>query len=154
VFLTDAAIGRELRVGERGRWLDRLERTRYLSRWSEPVICGPLVRAANSQHLDRVCGRDWLAAGDAAMALDPLAGQGIVAALRSGIFAGYAAGDWLTCGDKQALARYRRFMGVALASHRRARRRYYSLERRWPERPFWQWMFWASENGAADRRGP
>jgi flavin-dependent dehydrogenase len=114
---------------EPARWHEYLTRTRYVSRYRGRVLAGPTVRAANSQHLEPVCGSDWLAAGDAAMALDPLSGQGIVAALRCGIFAGYAAGDWLSRRNKAALVRYRRFIAVALKNYQRVRRRYYDLVR-------------------------
>jgi flavin-dependent dehydrogenase len=111
------------------RWHEYLARTRYVSRYGGEVLSGPTVRAANSQHLEPVCGDGWLAAGDAAMALDPLSGQGIVAALRCGIFAGYATGDWLMRRDENALARYRRFIAVALESYQRVRGRYYDTVR-------------------------
>jgi flavin-dependent dehydrogenase len=137
-FLTDADVARELGVTERERWRECLVRTHHLSRTNARVICGPMVRAANSQHAEPVCGDGWLAAGDAAMALDPLSGQGIVASLRSGIFAGYAVGDRLTRGDEAALARYQRFVAVSLADYQGIWRRYYRQERRWPERAFWE----------------
>jgi flavin-dependent dehydrogenase len=136
-FLTDADIGQELGVAKRERWRECLARTRYLLRMDAPVICGPMVRAANSQHIEPVWGDGWLATGDAALALDPLSGQGIVASLRSGIFAGYAIGDWLTRGDEVAPARYRRFVAGALANYQRTRRQYYGQEGRWPESAFW-----------------
>jgi flavin-dependent dehydrogenase len=113
---------------EPARWHEYLARTRYVSRYSGVVLSGPTVRAANSQHLEPVCGDGWLAAGDAAMALDPLSGQGIVAALRCGIFAGYAAGDWLVRRDENALARYQRFIAVALENYQCVRRRYYDSD--------------------------
>jgi 2-polyprenyl-6-methoxyphenol hydroxylase-like FAD-dependent oxidoreductase len=47
-----------------------------------------------------------LCVGDAAMCYDPVSGQGIIKALRSGIFAAYAIGDFLSNGDVRGLSRY------------------------------------------------
>ena len=40
-----------------------------------------------------------LCVGDAASSFDPVSGQGILKALRSGVFASYAVADWLRQGD-------------------------------------------------------
>jgi flavin-dependent dehydrogenase len=97
-----------------------------------------VARSAASQYLDCVCGMDWIACGDAALALDPLSGQGILAALRTGIFAAYAAGDWIRGGESSALSRYQGFIDRTRDGYLQARRRYYSEELRWPECTFWQ----------------
>ena len=52
----------------------------------------------------------WLAVGDAASRFDPLSSLGIAKALRSGIFASYASGDWLTRADAAGLRRYRLYI--------------------------------------------
>ena len=67
-----------------------------------------------------------------------MSGQGIVKALRSGIFAAYAIGDLLCRGDARGLARYRSFVTSEFAGYRATLRDYYAIERRWPDRPFWQ----------------
>jgi flavin-dependent dehydrogenase len=137
-FLTDADIGRALDLAKRECWLNQLRRTRFLRRVEGPILHGPIVRSAMSHHVEPVCGSDWLAAGEAAMALDPLSGQGIVAALRSGIFAAYAAGDWLSRGDDVGLARCRRLAECTRTQYDRARTAYYAEERRWTDREFWR----------------
>ena len=138
-FMTDAGIGRDPDLARVEGWLERLRETRYVARTVGAALPlrGPLVRPAGSQHLEPVCAEDWLAVGDAAMALDPLSGQGIVAALRAGIFAAYAIGDWLSGSDPCALLHYRRFMQGVLTNYRRARAQYYAGEQRWPSHPFW-----------------
>jgi flavin-dependent dehydrogenase len=137
-FLTDADIGRALDLARRECWLNQLRRTSFLRRVEGPILHGPIVRSAMSQHLEPVCGPDWLAAGEAAMALDPLSGQGIVAALRSGIFAAYAAGDGVSGGDSEGLARCRRLAECTRTQYERTRTAYYAEERRWSDREFWK----------------
>jgi flavin-dependent dehydrogenase len=138
-FMTDADIGRDLQLSKLQNWQERLGETNHIARALRHAIQvrGPLVRSANSQHLEPVVTEDWMAVGDAALALDPLSGQGILASLRSGIFAAYAAGDVLTRGDGRALPRYQRFIQCALASFQRSRQRYYGEEQRWRSHPFW-----------------
>jgi flavin-dependent dehydrogenase len=137
-FLTDADIGRALQLAVRDHWLNQLRQTIFLRRAEGPILHGPIVRSAMSQHAEPVCGSDWLAGGDAAMALDPLSGQGIVAALRSGIFAAYAAGDWLSRGDGAGLARCRLFADRTRRGYSRSQAAYYAEERRWSECEFWK----------------
>jgi flavin-dependent dehydrogenase len=139
--MTDADIGRDFKLSNRDSWRDRLCETAYVAGavGKDSVIPRRLVaRSAASHYLDCVCGVDWIACGDAALALDPLSGQGILAALRAGIFAAYAAGDWIRGGDSSALARYQCFMERTRDGYLQARRRYYSEELRWPDCAFWQ----------------
>jgi flavin-dependent dehydrogenase len=76
--------------------------------------------------------------GDAASCFDPVSGQGIVKALRSGIFAAYDIADLLCREDSGGLGRYRRFVADEFAGYLQALHAYYALESRWLDRPFWQ----------------
>lgn len=138
--MADSDLARPLRLDEERGWLDALDRsplTRALLEGAEP--CGPpLVRAARTRHLDSPAGDGWLAVGDAASVFDPLSSQGVLKALRSGIFAAYAAGDLLTRGDERGMRRYEHFIRQEFAGYLRARSRYYAEERRWPDREFWR----------------
>ncbi len=139
--MTDSDIGRHLNLSDRENWLDRLRATIHVAgavRRKGVATHRPMVRSAASQYLSSVCGSGWIAAGDAALAVDPLSGQGILAALRSGIFAAYAVGDWVRYGDPSGLSRYQNFMERTREGYFRARRRYYSDEARWPQSAFWQ----------------
>lgn len=137
-LMTDADVGRDLDLSAPECWRKCLRETRHVAHAvaHARLLRGPVVRSANSQHVEPVAAENWIAIGDAAMALDPLSGQGIVAALRSGIFAAYAIGDQLTRGDSSGLRRYQLFIQSSLASFERARTRYYAEEPRWPH-PFW-----------------
>jgi hypothetical protein len=59
-------------------------------------------------------------------------------ALGSGVFASYAIADWLRCGDPRGLSRYRLVLQREFATYRGALRKYYALQQRWPDSPFWR----------------
>ncbi|WP_329274487.1 FAD-dependent monooxygenase [Streptomyces sp. NBC_00691] len=101
---------------------------------------GPRWAPAHGQRLAPPAGPGWVAAGDAALACDPLSSQGILTALHTGVRAARAVDRCLRGGgrgEEDALAEYGAFVdGVAeryLAHHARA----YADERRWPSAPFW-----------------
>lgn len=138
--MTDSDIGRELGVAEVDGWervLAAVPHVRAALGHAEP-LGAVTVRAARSRSLRPAGGDDWLAAGDAACTFDPLSSQGVLKALRSGIFAAYAAGDLLAKGDAAGMERYRRFAADEFAGYLRTRARYYAEERRWPGREFWR----------------
>ncbi len=138
-FFTDADIARELRVAEPTAWAKLLEATRHV----QPLIEGatpepdPLTRSAATSTLDAVYGDGWLATGDCAAACDPLSGQGIASALRSGILAAFATGDVLLHNHPQALMRYGAILRAQRASYERTRAHHYGREQRWPGNRFW-----------------
>jgi flavin-dependent dehydrogenase len=138
--MTDSDIGRGLGVAGPGGWervLSAAPRVAAALAGAEPRG-GVVVRAARSRSLRPAAGHGWLAVGDAACAFDPLSSQGVLKALRSGIFAAYAAGDLLARGDTAGMERYRRFVAGEFAGYLRTRARYYAEERRWPDREFWR----------------
>jgi len=137
-FQTDADLIREF--GGRGRRVfeARMKPARAMRSLLEPGRTGvgeaPRLVAAHSARARRFAGTGWIAAGDAAMAFDPLSGSGILQALRSGLLAA------------EAVARPREKGGAAYAElHEETWTRYlaslrecYGWERRWPDRPFWR----------------
>ncbi|HJQ27136.1 MAG TPA: tryptophan 7-halogenase [Blastocatellia bacterium] len=140
VCMTDADLARRLRLTEAERWHEKLAAMPAVGamlRESKP--CGPVVvHSSESRRLDPVAGDDWLAVGDAASRFDPLSSQGIIKALRSGVFASYAIGDWLTRGDEAGLRRYHRFVLAEFKSYEETRAKYYREEQRWPTSEFWR----------------
>lgn len=138
--MTDADIARRLRLDEAAAWrrlLDATTHTRELVGLARPEG-GIIVRSARSRRLAPAAGEGFLAVGDAASTFDPLSSQGVVKALRSGIFASYAAADLLLRGDPSGIERYARFTEREYDGYLRARSAYYAAERRWPDSPFWQ----------------
>lgn len=96
-----------------------------------------IVRPAESRRLDPAAGDDWLAVGDAASRFDPLSSQGILKALRSGVFASYAVADRLLRNDDSGLHRYRAFIRGEFESYLEVRGKVYAEEGRWKGKEFW-----------------
>jgi flavin-dependent dehydrogenase len=93
--------------------------------------------AAHSAVLEPCAGGGFLAAGDAALAFDPLSSQGLLNALFTGLAAAEAADSHLR-GDTDAMSRYRDTISGIAAAYRRHLALFYGMERRWPHAPFWQ----------------
>lgn len=96
----------------------------------------PLAMAADSSCLEQLAGADWLAAGDAATAHDPLSCLGISAAILSGMRAADAVHEALR-GDADAVPRYAEWMRATFHHFLGQRAAHYAAERRWPDSPFW-----------------
>ncbi|TDB94962.1 oxidoreductase [Micromonospora fluostatini] len=92
--------------------------------------------AAHSIHLTSPYGDGWIAAGDAAIAFDPLSSQGILTALYTGLAAGRAV-DRHIRGERDALPGYAANLARIRAAYRRHHRDAYRREQRWISRPFW-----------------
>lgn len=138
--LTDADVGRRLRLGDDAEWLRHLGATQHVVELVAPARPpAPLVvRPAHSRRLDAASGPGWVAVGDAASTVDPLSSQGIFKALRSGTFASYAIGDALVKDDAAGITRYASFVEAEFDAFVRVRARYYARERRWPSSDFWR----------------
>ncbi|MFT0531246.1 NAD(P)/FAD-dependent oxidoreductase [Castellaniella hirudinis] len=111
----------------------------YAADGSRPVRGAP----AGSQRLQAFGGPDWLAAGDAAQAYDPLSSQGIWKALDSGSEAGhqvhYQLQAAVPAGRPQSQVQ-QYLDGQALRWDRYVLQRnfYYAQQDRWREGAFWQ----------------
>jgi flavin-dependent dehydrogenase len=140
VCMTDADIARRMNLNEAEQWRRMLAAMPIVGGMSlgskphSPVI----VRSTESHRLEPPAGDHWLAVGDSASRFDPLSSQGIVKALRSGIFASYAIGDLLTRDDDSGLRRYSRYVLEEFRSYAEVRTKYYSEEQRWPASEFWR----------------
>jgi flavin-dependent dehydrogenase len=86
--------------------------------------------------LPEKCGIRWIAVGDAAAKLDPLASSGTAAALDSGQRAAHAVADALQ-GDTAGLDRYARWSAGLVTEFARQRRQQYQYEARRQENAFW-----------------
>jgi flavin-dependent dehydrogenase len=94
------------------------------------------VVAANSSRLSRFGGKNWLAVGDAAVAFDPLSGQGVYRALESGVCAARTI-QRLLLGDSTALQSYANETIESFDRYLNMRDRFYDHEKRWQRTPFW-----------------
>jgi flavin-dependent dehydrogenase len=139
-FMSDADIVRRLDLGQRDRWMHALgetEHVRAVAAGAEPFE-SPQFRGAGSQMVSCDAGQPLICVGDAASSFDPVSGQGIVKALRSGVFASYAIADHLERGDSDGLRRYGAFVKSEFAAYRNTLRDCYAQEQRWPDSVFWQ----------------
>lgn len=138
--MTDADLARRLRFRESEAWRLALDAMPYLGatmQLSKPCS-SVIIKSAASGRLEPVAGKDWLAVGDTASRFDPLSSQGIMKAMRSGIFASYAIDDLLTREDDSGLGRYRRYVLEEFRSFFEVRTKYYREEQRWPSGEFWR----------------
>ena len=133
--MTDVDIARSLRLNRENEFLRALQQTRHLRHLTPAGIM--IARTAASSTLDRPFGEAWLAVGDAAAAYDPLSGQGILRALRSGILASYAICDFFA-GKPEGLPRYGKFVEQGFSGYRSTYKRAYEMERRWENHVFWK----------------
>lgn len=138
-YMTDADLYAKERKQSRNYFQRLLESTKHTrSRLGSKLPTeNPRIVAANSSRLDFVAGRSWLAVGDAAMAFDPLSGQGVYKALQSAAHAARTIHEHWTrkasALDDYALAADRTFNNYLLK-----RRAFYAVEQRFPYSTFWQ----------------
>lgn len=137
-FMTDSDLCARLRLRNVLDWQARLDRAPHTkARIGSLEFRGRVnVLPANSAHLDRACGHRWLAIGDAAISLDPLSGDGVLRALKSGLEAAEIIAANLS-GDDLALPRYQLAREQDFRSYLRQRETYYQRESRWSNAPFW-----------------
>jgi hypothetical protein len=102
--------------------------------------CGePVARASTAVLHSPVAERDRLRVGDAAMAVDPLSGNGIFQALSSATVAPAVINTLLREPERAELALgfYRERIAHLFLRFARIGRDFYRGETRWPEHPFW-----------------
>jgi flavin-dependent dehydrogenase len=125
---------------------------RNSSSWGELLRQAPLTseRATAMEKLPRihivsaasllrlpVTGPNWIAAGDAALAFDPLSGLGIYKTIESGLRSSAA----IVCcfeGDRSGMVEYENWTAETFRSYLSMRRQFYGSVERWPRSGFWQ----------------
>ena len=116
---------------------DTVHMSRKLATHGYTTNAKPQPTDARSSRLERFHGEGWLAAGDAAIALDPLSSQGILSALYSGLRAGKAVVGYLA-GDREAVLQYDVSIMNVYTQFLWDRLHYYGVEQRWPNSLFWK----------------
>jgi flavin-dependent dehydrogenase len=105
---------------------------------AEPL--GPAnARTSTPSHCIEPVGDDWIRIGDAAMAVDPLSGNGIFQALSSALQAPAVVHTLLRRPQDGELAKrfHRQRVADLFNRYSRIGRDFYAMERQWPEQPFW-----------------
>ncbi|MCB1946607.1 MAG: FAD-dependent oxidoreductase [Thauera sp.] len=107
-------------------------------RGAEPVG-EPHARTSTAVLNGAVAGDDWIRVGDAAMAVDPLSGNGIFQALSSALQAPAVVATLRLDPSRAALAQQFHTRRIEHLFYRFARigRDFYAQETRWPLAPFW-----------------
>jgi flavin-dependent dehydrogenase len=94
------------------------------------VSAGSLVRRP-------VVGANWIATGDAALAFDPLSGQGVLKSIETGTRCASAIARYFA-GDQGPLGAYDSWVQETYQTYLSERRQFYGGVRRWPSSQFWK----------------
>jgi flavin-dependent dehydrogenase len=102
----------------------------------KPIPPPSQIVSAASVVRSHVVGPDWMAIGDAALAFDPLSGQGVFKSIETGTRCAEAIARWFA-GDSGALAEYETWVNETYRSYLATRTKFYASAQRWPNSPFW-----------------
>src|SRR5207248_5673450 len=109
---------------------ERFSETRHLSELVSPASLNrPIIRPCGSSRLLPCQGDGWLAVGDAAFTMQPLASAGVAKAIRDA----RRVAEHIYRGSSN----YERRQAEDLHSYSRQLVAHYELERRWVGAPFW-----------------
>jgi flavin-dependent dehydrogenase len=138
-FMTDADIIRDRRLHEIEAWCLALQETNATRQRTAnaSLIRPPAPFPAQSQILQLLHGENWIAAGDAAAAFDPLSSMGIGYAIASGIQAARFAAIAVE-SESAEMHLYDEDVATHFNAYLARRREYYRIEQRWSDRPFWK----------------
>jgi flavin-dependent dehydrogenase len=84
-----------------------------------------------------VTGPNWIAIGDAALALDPLSGQGVFKSIETGTRSSSTIARYFD-GDSSTLAEYESWVQETYQSYLSLRSQFYRSVLRWPKSRFWK----------------
>lgn len=140
VLMTDGDLMCRARLRNADHWQAALRQTTWVApRLAESVAPDrQQVFVSVSQRLlrPRADRTRWLAAGDAALAVDPISGSGVVRALRTAE-AGATAVLVSLAGNTGAILEYENARDAECTTYLEERAAYYALEERWTALPFW-----------------
>jgi flavin-dependent dehydrogenase len=138
-YMTDADGYAKGQRHSASKWLEQLSHTTHTQAgaktWNLDAV--PFIVQASSSRLDRVYGHNWLAVGDAALAFDPITGQGVYRALKSGMHGANVVRAFFA-GESSAVASYADTLEDSFNEFLILRGKYYSQEGRWPNSVFWR----------------
>lgn len=140
-FLTDSDLCDRAMCRHESQWVAFLKQAEHMDRLNAAYDYRPehlpVLVPAGSSRLCPAAGDEWIAAGDAALAIDPLSSQGILNALELGINAASAIAQALS-GDRSLIAGYLDRLEELSRHFLQRRRHYYTGEERWMDAPFWK----------------
>ena len=129
-----------IRDSKEKQWVKLLSKAPHTKqRVKEGQFVYPLtVKPAHSHVLDQAVGEDWMAIGDAAIAFDPLSSMGVGHAITCGCDAAVALVEYLINNEDRLLKQYQNGLERNFDNYLSIRHRYYGLEKRWLDLPFWK----------------
>ena len=152
IMMTDSDVCSWERLASAAEWRRLRKEARMThERLGQSDAClGPRVFFASSHLLKRrEFRRTWLAVGDAALAVDPVSGSGVIRALRSAESGVQTAMALLENGTGAPIESYENEHNLLWDSYLTERSLYYGMERRWPKALFWKRRIVESVAGAA-----
>lgn len=136
-FMTDRDIFLDSRASPSAYWITLIKKTEHLSSLLKRyhLTENVLIKNASTFRLDRMAGDGWIAIGDAACAFDPLAGNGILKALVSGIDASLVLVRH--SDESNAFDDYDNSVRAVFDNYLMHRTEFYQRENRWVQSSFW-----------------
>jgi flavin-dependent dehydrogenase len=138
VAMTDADISKQQQFTDIASWADHL-REAPLTQERVAGLKGDgdlSVRVAHTRNLQSCCDKTWLAVGDAAASVDPMASQGISRALHFGIHASDAIGGHFQ-SEESSLDNSEALVQMEFQNNLSLLATIYRSESRWEHAPFW-----------------
>ncbi len=96
-----------------------------------------MITSAGSLVRRPAVGANWIAAGDAAFAFDPLSGQGVLKSIESGTRCAAAIAAYLA-GNTDTFKSYDSWVEETYEGYLSVRRQFYTAVTRWPNSKFWK----------------
>jgi len=140
MLMTDGDLCGRARLSAKAHWQEFLTRAPMTSaRIGKTELWGPRVFSSLSQRLRRrEFSAPWMAVGDAALAVDPISGSGIVRALRSARAGAETALSLLEEEIPRTPQGYEAECDSACTAYLQERALYYAAEDRWQRSAFWR----------------
>lgn len=135
------------RLPGKAQLLDHCRARRQASEFAQAFFAGGQelelqlhARSSTAILAPQVCGDNWIRVGDAAMAVDPLSGNGIFQSLSSALQAPVVINTLLRKPERAVLAQgfHRQRVEQLFLRFARIGRDFYADEQRWLDLPFWQ----------------
>ena len=138
-YMTDADLFAAAGCNLSDYWRHRLDEAKltYTRIGAQTALTEPKVVSAASLIRRPIYGSDWLAAGDASVAFDPLSGQGVYNALKGGILAAEAVIARFE-GNNESFTEYSEWINTQFSNYLQMRSTFYGKEQRWPHSVFWR----------------
>lgn len=140
MLMTDSDLCARTKLSALVRWRELLAcAPATVARVAGTGLWGPRIFSALSQRLRRgELNAPWIAVGDAALAVDPISGSGVVRALRSAHSGAETALALIDGQTRHTIEAYEAGCDLECTTYLHERALYYGVEQRWQESPFWQ----------------